>query len=119
MEKLEHEPDLLAAQPGEAVFRQPRDVDAVNQNRPGARRVESGEQPEQRRFPAARRPDDRDELPGPDGVVERMQDGERMAAAVHGLGNAAQLNHQSRESSSGSRDFQMTRSTTREPSELG
>ena len=62
MKELEHEADLLAAQLRQRVFVEPRDVDAVDHDRARRRRVEPGDQPEQRRLAAARRPDDRDEL---------------------------------------------------------
>ena len=48
MEELEHEPDFLAAQPGQRVFAQLGDVDAVDQDLTGARRIKAGQQSEQR-----------------------------------------------------------------------
>ena len=62
VEELEDEPDLLAAQPRERVLVEPRDVDAVDEHVAGRRRVEAGDQAEQRGLAAARRPDDRHEL---------------------------------------------------------
>ena len=94
MEELEDEADARAAQPRERVFVERGDVDAVEHDVPGRRRVEAGEQPEQRRLAAARRPGDRHDAPGLDGQVERMKDGQRAGAARHRLGNAAQLDHE-------------------------
>ena len=61
VEELEDEADALAAEPREIVFRHRRDVGAVDDDAPGRRRVEPGEQPEQRRLAAARRAGDRDD----------------------------------------------------------
>ena len=93
MEELEDEPDLLAAQPGERVLAQARDVDAVDDDLAGGRRVEPGQQAEQRGLAAARRAHDGHELPGRDRVVEGMQDGERVIAALHRFRDAAQFDH--------------------------
>ena len=63
------------------------------EHRPGARRVEAGDQPEQRRLAAARRPDDGDELTVRDVDRERMKDGQRLGAAHDRLRDLAQLDH--------------------------
>ena len=63
MKELKDEADLLTAQLRQLVLAQARDVDAVDDDASGRRRVEPGDQAEQRRLAAARRPDDRDELP--------------------------------------------------------
>ena len=52
-------------------------------------RIEPGDQSEQRRLAAARRPDDREALPVGHVEIERMQDGERLAAAHDRLADAA------------------------------
>ena len=70
MEELEDEADLLAAQLRERVLVEPRDVDAVDQDRARRRRVEPGDQAEQRRLAAARRPDDRDELSAAESCID-------------------------------------------------
>ena len=54
MEELEDEADLRAAQPGERVLVERRDVDAVDEIVPVDRRVEPGDQAEQRGLAAAR-----------------------------------------------------------------
>jgi len=62
MKELEHEPDLLAAQPSQAVLAKSRDVHAVDQDVTGGWRVETRNEAEQRGLAAAGRADDRDEL---------------------------------------------------------
>ena len=94
MEELEDEADARAAQLRERVLAERRDVDAVEDDVAGRRRVEAGEQAEQRRLAAARRPGDRHDPPGFDGQVDRMKDGQGTGAARHRLGNAAQLDHE-------------------------
>ena len=72
-------------------------------------------------------PDDRDELAGGNGVVQRMQDRQRLSPAVYRLGNSTQLDHRVRVVSGFSRtslsigfnDFQTARSTITAPSGLG
>ena len=93
MKELKHEADFLAAQPGQTVFIEGRDVDAVYRDAPRGRRVEACDQPEQRRFPAARRTDDRDELTARDVQRQRMENGQRLIAAHDRLGDLAQANH--------------------------
>ena len=93
MEELEDEPDLLAAETREPVLGQRRDVHAVDDDLPGRRRVEAGEQAEQRGFAAARRSDDRDELTRLNRVVERMENRERVIAALNRFGDVPQLDH--------------------------
>jgi hypothetical protein len=94
MEELKHEADARAAQLRERVLPQRRDVDAVEHDVTRRRRVQAGQQPEQGRFAAARRPGDRHDPPGLDGQVDRMKDGQGTSAARHGLGNTAQLDHE-------------------------
>ena len=93
MEELEDEADLLAAQPRQRVLVERRDVDAVDEDLPAGRRIEPGDEAEQRRLAAARRSDDREALPARHRQVERMQDGQRLSAALHRLADAAQLDH--------------------------
>ena len=64
MERLEHEADALAAQHGQRVVVQRREVDAVDDDRAGVGALEAGDQVEQRRLADARLADDRDELAG-------------------------------------------------------
>src|SRR6185436_2935329 len=124
MKELKDEPDLLTAQPGEPVFRQRRDVDAVDQNGSGGRAVEAREKPEQRGLTAARWTNDRNELARGDRVVKRMQDGQGSIAALNSFRNPPKLDHRAVlrpvfVSSSGSIACQMVRSTMRAPSALG
>ena len=93
MEELEDEADLLAAQPGERVFIEPGDVGAADCDRSARRRIKSGDEPQQRGLAAARRTDDREALPVGDIEIEGMKNGQRLAAAHHGLADAAKLNH--------------------------
>src|SRR5437879_649169 len=62
MEELEDEADLLAAELREPVFVKLRDVDTVDDDRSRRRRIEPGNQAEQRRFPTSRWSDDGHEL---------------------------------------------------------
>ena len=77
--------------------------------------------PEQRRLAAARGPGDRQGLPGRHEQVQRMQDRQRSAAALHGARDAAQLDHRSScvPSTSGSSARQMVSAITRCPSAVG
>ena len=93
MERLEHEADFLATQPRELIFAERRDVGLVDDDRPARWRVETGNQPEQRRFAAARRTDDGQALPRRHRQIDRMKNREQMIAALDCLGNAAQLDH--------------------------
>ena len=93
MKELEHEADLLAAQPRQRVLVEPRDVDAVDEHRARRRRVEAGDEAEQRRLAAARRPDDRHELTARNVEGQRMKNRERLVAALDGLRDLTQLNH--------------------------
>jgi hypothetical protein len=87
VKELEDEADLLATESGEAVFAELGDVDAVDQHVTRARRVQPGNQPEQRGLAAARGTDDRHELASGDVERDRMQDRERLGAADDGLGD--------------------------------
>ena len=60
VEELKDDADSLAAKPGELLFTQPRDVDPFEADAPGRRRVQSGNQAEQRGLSAAGRTGDRD-----------------------------------------------------------
>ena len=61
---------------------------------PVRRLVEAGHQADQRRLAAAGRPDDGEPLAGLHVQIERMQDGQRLAAARHRLRDAAQIDHE-------------------------
>ena len=93
VKELEHEADPLAAQPRQRVLVERRDVDAVDDDAPGRRRIETGQQPEQRRLAAARRPGDRDDA----ARLDARSSGWRIVsigAARHRLGDPAQLDHE-------------------------
>ena len=94
MKKLEDEPDALAAQPRQGILVERRDVDAVEHDTAVRRRIETGQQPEQGRLAAAGRPGDGHDAAGRNRQVERVQDGERAAAARHMFADAAQLDHE-------------------------
>ena len=85
MKELEHEPDLFAAQTRERVFVEPGDVDAVDEHGARGRRIQAGDEAEQRRLAAARWPDDRDELPVGNVQRERVENRERLVTAPDGL----------------------------------
>ena len=87
VKELEHEPDLLAAQLRQGVLAERGDVDAVDHDRARRRRIEAGEQPEQRRLAAAGRTDDGHELPARDRRREGVENGQRLGAARDRLRN--------------------------------
>ena len=93
MERLEDEPDLRAAKLRQLIFTENRHVGAVDENRSGRRRIETRNQPEQRRLSTARRSNDREALSGRNGEVDRMEDGELLIATLDRLGNTPQLDH--------------------------
>ena len=121
VEELEDEADLLAAQARQRVFVERGDVDAVDQDLARRRRVEPGDEPEQRGLAAARRPDDRQALAVGHVEGQRMQDGQRRAAALNGLADAAQRNHEGRVAawSTGSSTLHTVSATRRAPSGFG
>src|SRR5262245_60507822 len=90
---LEHETDLVAAEPRELVLAQHRDVDAVDHDVAARRGVETGDQSEQRRFAAARRTEHGQTLTRRDQQIDWMEDREPPTAAVDCLGYPAELDH--------------------------
>ena len=93
MEELEDEADLLPAQLRQRVLVEFGDVHIVDQHGSGRRRVQAGDQSEERRLAAARRSDDRHELSVGDLQCQRVKNGQRLAAAGHGFGDVSQLDH--------------------------
>src|SRR5207247_8649417 len=85
--------NLLAAQPRQRVLVEARDVHAVDQHLAGTRRVEAGDQAEQRRLPAPGGSDNRQELSAGDLKRERMEDRERLGAAHARFRDVSPLNH--------------------------
>src|SRR5262245_28896507 len=63
VKELEHEADLLTAQPREVVFTEACDIDVVDQNLTGRWRIKAGDQAEKRRLAAARRAEHGEKLP--------------------------------------------------------
>ena len=108
MKELEDEADLLAAQPGQTVLVEPRDVGAVDRDRSGARGVEPRDEPEQRRLAAARGTDDGDKLTGRNGGRERMENRQRLGAAHHRLRHVVELDHPGGASPRGAAAFQFS-----------
>ena len=121
MEELEHEADLFAAEPGQRILVERRDVHAVDADLTRRRGVEASDEPEQCGLAAARRADDGEALPVRHVEGERVQDGERRAAALNGLADAAQRDHEGRLAawSAGSSTFQTVSATRRAPSGFG
>jgi hypothetical protein len=70
MERLEDEAELAAAQGGQSVLAHRGDLLAVDEDAAGGRRVEPGDEAEQRGLARARGADDGDELPVGDGQVK-------------------------------------------------
>jgi hypothetical protein len=93
VEELEHEPDLLAAQPGKRIFIELGDVDPADRNRSARRGIESGNEPQQRGLAAARRPDDRKAAAVCDIEIEGMKNRQRLPAAEDSLADTTKLNH--------------------------
>ena len=95
VKRLENKADLLAPNTCQAVLAHCRDLVVVNKNTAGARCVESGYQPEQRRFTAARRTGDRDELPV--GNIERniVEYRKILNAGTDGFCDVFELDHRS------------------------
>ena len=102
VEELEDEADLLAAQSRQFVFAEGGDVDAVDEDLARARGIEAGQQAQECGLAAARRTDDRHELAGRDRQIEWMQNRQGTAAAIDRLRHAAQIDHRSCFSRSGS-----------------
>src|SRR5215470_17848888 len=122
MEELEDESDLLSAQLRQRVLVESGDVHVVDEHGSGRRRVQAGDQPEERRLAAARWSDDRHELAVWDLECERVKNGQRLAAAGHRFGNISQLDHDSgrpNRLATGSSAVQTLSATMRAPVAVG
>ncbi len=90
VERLEHEPEPLGAQPRPFALGQVRHVAAVELVDAGARAVEQAEHVEQRRLARTGRADDGDVLAGGDREIDAAQRPYRRGARKHPL-DAAQV----------------------------
>ena len=93
LEALKHEPHFLAAQPGALVLVHRRQVGVVEDDLAVRRGVEAGEESEECRLAAARRPDDRDERALRNGERDVAQHGEPVLAAAIFLGQLSGNEH--------------------------
>jgi hypothetical protein len=82
LEALEDEAHLRSAKLRPLIFRKAGQVGAVEQDRAARRHVESGEESEQRRLAASRRPDDGDEGAVGHGEGDVAQHGETVLTAL-------------------------------------
>ena len=73
VEELEHEPDVLPPQARTAVLVLAGERHPCQHDLAARRRVDAGDQLQQRRLPAPRRPDDRHELAGGDLEVDAAE----------------------------------------------
>src|SRR6185436_3402093 len=119
MKELEDEANLFTAQLRQRVLAQFRDVHVIDEDVAARRRIETGDEAEERRFSAARRPQHREKLPRADYQVERMENRQRPSTAHDGLRDAAKLDHRSCLSRSGFSDRHRFASTMRAPAGLG
>src|SRR5262249_4274861 len=122
VEELAPEADLLAARLRQRVLAEPGDVNRIDQYRPGRRGVEAGDEAEERRLPAARRPDDRNELAMRNRDRQWMENGERLAAAHDRFRDLAQFDHDPERfspSASGFSTVHTVSATMRAPSAVG
>ena len=94
VEELEDDPDLLAAEPGERLLAERRDVDPVEPDVARGGRVQAGDEPEQRGFAAPRRASDGDRAATGDLERCRVQNGQWTGAAWDGARNPDELDHE-------------------------
>src|SRR5215471_13471315 len=89
---LEHEPERLAAQPGQLVPAEARHILAQEAVRAARGAIEAAEDVHQRRLSRTRRADDGDELALVNGQVDAVQHLDRELAGAVRLGDAAERN---------------------------
>jgi hypothetical protein len=94
-EELEDEADPGRPHRGELAVAHPCDVEAGDRHPPGAGAFERAHQVQQRRFPRARGPDDRDQLAFPDAEANPAQGQHRRVGPV-ALRHRFQLQHRHR-----------------------
>ncbi len=85
MERLKDEAELAASETRQRVLAHTRDLLAVDEDAPRGRRVEPGDEPQQRGLAAPRRADDGDELTLGYLQVKLAQDGQALRAGLYGL----------------------------------
>jgi hypothetical protein len=93
MEELKHETDPAAAQLGKSILVEGRDVHVVDEHVAVTRRIETGDETEQRGFAAPGWSRNRGHLPRRNNQIEWMQDDERAVATRHAFGHSAQFDH--------------------------
>jgi hypothetical protein len=81
MEGLEHDADGAAAEAGERIFAEFREVGAGDADAPRGRRFEPGRHHQERRFAGARRPEQRDRFAARDFQRDTRQDVDRACRA--------------------------------------
>src|SRR5262249_27159530 len=86
---LKHEADLAPPHLRHLIFAEVRDVLAIENHLAGGRRIESGEQTEQRALAAARRSHDGGELAARNREVDALEDVDTVRAGVDGFGERA------------------------------
>ena len=119
VKELEHEPDLLAAQPGKRIFAQLCDVHVVNEDLAGRRRIQPRDEAEEGRLATAGWAENGEKPTGGDRQVQRMENRERTSTARDGLRDAPKLNHRSCLRSIGLSACHRLASTMRAPAGLG
>jgi hypothetical protein len=89
LEGLEDEADRAPAQLGARILVERKELDPLDRDAALARRVEAGENREQRRLALARGADDGERFPGRDLEVDLAQNDEVEIPGLHGLPYAA------------------------------
>ncbi len=88
LERLEHEAEQATAQRRALILVQREEIDAADPHRARARRIEPGEEREERRLARARGADHRDRFAGGDLEIDVAQNDEVTRTALHGLADA-------------------------------
>jgi len=92
VEELKDESDLVPPHFREAIIGEPGERLAINEDVAGGRSIESPNKIEQRRFPGARRANDRDHLTSRNRQVDLIERGDSISA-LKSLRGCRQLNH--------------------------
>ena len=91
--RLEHEADPVPAEAREGIFIQRAQIDAVHHDGATRRRVETGDEAEQRGLAAPRRAHDRDALASRDVEAHAIEHGDTPAATRQAHDDVADVNH--------------------------